>query len=130
MPAARSSVEMEQANRPAAAAPSQAKDGLAALARINTPAAPALQPAPRADGKVVLTEIAGYKHTGFAFPWWKKWGIITSIFVVQLSMNWNAAIYGNAIPGLKEEFGVDDVMGESFHPSAWFAGMLSAVPLT
>lgn len=43
---------------------------------------------------------------GFSFPGWKKWAIITSVFIVQISMNFNAAIYGNAGEGMAEEFGV------------------------
>ena len=112
--AARSSAEIE---RPAPLIPDTTspapKDGLAALAALNTPPAgtpekpdpkPELQP----DGRYKLTEEAGYKHTGFSFSDGKKWYIISTIFLVQLSMNWNAAIYGNAIPGLKEDFGVGD----------------------
>lgn len=108
-PGPRSSLEME----PIAASPGPAaKDGIDALRAINTreeaekeaPPQPLLLP----DGRWLLTEEAGYKHTGFSFPDWKKWAILTTIFLVQLSMNWNAAIYGNAIPGLKGEFAVDD----------------------
>lgn len=109
---ARSSAEMEPQPATTANLPPSEKDGLAALAAINTNAAaeapkppePELQP----DGRYKLTEEAGYKYTAFAFPSWKKWGILTTIFIVQLSMNWNAAIYGNAIPGLQDEFGVSD----------------------
>lgn len=87
------------------------KDGLAALAAINTaPPIPAKSPRRLPDGRVLLTEESHYKATAFTFPTWKKWSILTTIFIVQLSMNWNAAIYGNAIPGLKEEFGVGDFM--------------------
>lgn len=117
-PPARSSIEMAPATAISSteltqAPTNEAKDGLAALAAINTPTAatkPEPKPELQPDGRYKLTEEAGYKHTGFSFPSWKKWWIITTIFIVQLSMNWNAAIYGNAIPGLKEEFGVDDFL--------------------
>jgi len=56
---------------------------------------------------VVLTEEKGYECLGFKFPVWKKWAIISAVFLVQLSMNFNAAVYSNAIPGLREEFGLD-----------------------
>ena len=88
---------------PDAIVPAAAPDGLAALAAVNE------KPA-RPPGPYVLTEEDAYDHLGFSFAPLKKWGILTTIFVVQLSMNWNAAIYANAVPGLKEEFGVDDVM--------------------
>lgn len=35
----------------------------------------------------ILTEEDAYEHLGFSFPPWKKWAILTSIFVVQISMN-------------------------------------------
>ncbi|KAL1583209.1 hypothetical protein WHR41_07963 [Cladosporium halotolerans] len=43
---------------------------------------------------------------GFAFPTAKKWWILTVIFWVQISMNYNAAIYANAVPGMAKEFGI------------------------
>ncbi|KAK0279322.1 hypothetical protein LTS00_013427 [Friedmanniomyces endolithicus] len=64
----------------------------------------------------VLTEEKGYKHLGFAFSERRKWLVLTSIFVrytpntpdeiVQISMNFNAAIYANAVPGMKTTFGI------------------------
>lgn len=65
------------------------KDGLAALAAINNPSPAARappQPKRHAGGRYELTEEAGYKHTGFAFPTWKKWGILTTIFVSLLRL--------------------------------------------
>jgi MFS family permease len=43
---------------------------------------------------------------GFAFPSRKKWLILTVIFWVQISMNYNAAIYANAVPGMSKDFGI------------------------
>ncbi|KAM0716756.1 hypothetical protein Q7P37_008201 [Cladosporium fusiforme] len=43
---------------------------------------------------------------GFAFPTTKKWAILTVIFWVQISMNYNAAIYANAVKGMTEDFGI------------------------
>ncbi|GAB7363786.1 hypothetical protein MBLNU230_g4354t1 [Neophaeotheca triangularis] len=54
----------------------------------------------------VLTEVNAYSCLGYNFSWTKKWSIITAVFLVQLSMNFNAAVYANAIPGLEEEFGI------------------------
>ena len=45
------------------------------------------QAGPRDDGKVELTEEDAWEATGFAFPTWKKWMILTVIFSVQSSMN-------------------------------------------
>ena len=58
---------------------------------------------------------------GFSFPSIKKWSILTAIFIVQISMNFNAAIYGNAVSGMSKEFdvteskakyGPDDLLGK------------------
>jgi len=58
----------------------------------------------RADGKIVLEEAEYYNQLGFGFPQWKKWAILTTIFMVQISMNVNAAMYGNAVNGIQEEY--------------------------
>lgn len=47
-----------------------------------------------------------YKKLGFCYPTWYKWYILTVIFVIQCSMNFNASIYANAITGLEDEFGI------------------------
>lgn len=51
------------------------------------------------NGKRVLSEDACYDKLGFTFPAWKKWWILSVIFIVQVSMNFNASVYGNAISG-------------------------------
>ena len=58
------------------------------------------------DGRRELKEADAPQALGFAFPTWKKWAILTSVFIVQISMNFNAAIYGNAGEGMVKEFGV------------------------
>ena len=59
------------------------------------------------DNKPVLTEEAGYEHLGFAWPTTRKWLILTSIFIVQISMNFNAAVYANSVAGMTKEFGIN-----------------------
>ena len=59
-----------------------------------------------AGDKIVLTEHDCYEELGFCFPSWKKWTIITIIFFVQVSMNFNTSLYSNALGGISEEFGV------------------------
>jgi MFS family permease len=64
----------------------------------------------RRDSRVELTDkdpIAA-ATLGFAFPDWKKWGILTVIFWVQISMNYNAAIYANAVPGMSKDFDIEE----------------------
>ncbi|CZR54305.1 probable synaptic vesicle transporter SVOP and related transporters (major facilitator superfamily) [Phialocephala subalpina] len=56
--------------------------------------------------KIELTEEMCYDELGFAFPTWKKWTILTIIFLVQVSMNFNTSLYSNAIDGISAEFNV------------------------
>jgi len=60
------------------------------------------------DGRLILSEEAGYGSLGFNFSTSKKWAILTSIFVVQVSMNFNAAIYANAVPGISKQFQIKE----------------------
>lgn len=53
-----------------------------------------------------LTVGEGWDFTGFAFSTWRKWSILTSVFIVQISMNYNASAYANAVSGLTEEYGI------------------------
>ncbi|KAF2729593.1 multidrug transporter [Polyplosphaeria fusca] len=55
-----------------------------------------------------ITEEDCYEELGFSFPTWKKWGILTVVFLVQVSMNFNTSLYSNAVGGIAEEFGVSD----------------------
>ena len=63
-------------------------------------------PEPENFDKIEITEAACEKDLGFAFPEWKKWTILTVIFLVQLSMNFNTSLYSNGLDGISEEFGV------------------------
>ncbi|KAL4803560.1 major facilitator superfamily domain-containing protein [Aspergillus unguis] len=56
--------------------------------------------------KYELTEDDCYNELGYAFPSWRKWMIISVIFLVQVSMNFNTSLYSNALTGISEEFGV------------------------
>ena len=58
------------------------------------------------EDKVELMEADCYNELGFGFPEKKKWTILTLIFFVQVSMNFNTSLYGNAIHGITKEFGV------------------------
>jgi len=61
--------------------------------------------------KYEITEDDCYNELGFSFPKWKKWYILTVIFWVQVSMNFNTSLYSNAIPGISEEFHVSAQAG-------------------
>lgn len=56
--------------------------------------------------KIEITEADCYDQLGYSYPNWKKWMILTVIFLVQVSMNFNTSLYGNAVGGISEEFGV------------------------
>ncbi|KAL4952744.1 MFS general substrate transporter [Aspergillus filifer] len=62
----------------------------------------------RPDGKRELTEDDAYDCLGFCFPWYKRWTILTVIFIVQSSMNFNSSTYSNAVSGLTEEFSISE----------------------
>lgn len=53
-----------------------------------------------------ITEEDCYDELGFSFPSWKKWMILSIVFMVQVSMNFNTSLYSNAVGGISEEFGV------------------------
>ncbi|CAD6499395.1 BgTH12-03511 [Blumeria graminis f. sp. triticale] len=56
------------------------------------------------DTKLEITEDMCYEELGYSFPTWKKWTVLSVIFLVQVSMNFNTSLYSNAIPGIMEEF--------------------------
>ncbi|KAL8725016.1 MAG: hypothetical protein Q9181_006569, partial [Wetmoreana brouardii] len=56
------------------------------------------------DERIEITEEDCYGELGFSFPTWKKWTILSIIFAVQVSMNFNTSLYSNAIKGIEEEF--------------------------
>ncbi|TAQ88401.1 hypothetical protein B7494_g3261 [Chlorociboria aeruginascens] len=56
--------------------------------------------------KIEITEEDCYDQLGYSFPSWKKWTILTIIFLVQVSMNFNTSLYSNAIDGISAEFHV------------------------
>ncbi|KAI4290012.1 MAG: hypothetical protein L6R35_000726 [Caloplaca aegaea] len=60
--------------------------------------------------KIELTEVDAYGQLGFCFTPFKKWLILSVIFVVQCSMNFNASVYGNATDGLIESFNISGQM--------------------
>ncbi|KAL1858717.1 hypothetical protein Plec18167_003406 [Paecilomyces lecythidis] len=60
----------------------------------------------RDDGKIEITEEECYDQLGYSYPTWKKWTILTVIFLVQISMNFNTSLYSNALGGISKEFNV------------------------
>ena len=58
--------------------------------------------------KVEITEEDCYDELGYAYPSWKKWMILSVIFIVQVSMNFNTSLYSNAVVGISEEFHISE----------------------
>jgi MFS family permease len=61
---------------------------------------------PGAHDKIEITEEDCYDELGYGYPPWKKWMILTVVFLVQVSMNFNTSLYSNALHGISGEFGV------------------------
>lgn len=47
-----------------------------------------------------------YSHLGYAYPTWKKWFILSVMFVIQISINLNASLYANAVDAISDKFHV------------------------
>ena len=80
------------------------------------------------DDKIEITEEDCMDELGFSYPSWKKWYILSVIFIVQVSllprcgsaasagayilaqvsMNFNTSLYSNALKGISHEFGVSE----------------------
>lgn len=58
------------------------------------------------DDRIEITEDDCYDELGFCFTESKKWLVLTVIFLVQVSMNFNTSLYSNAAKGISQEFGV------------------------
>jgi hypothetical protein len=63
---------------------------------------------PDKDDKIELTDEDCPEVLGYAYPFWKKWTILSVIFIVQCSMNLNASLYANAVEQLSDEFGISE----------------------
>lgn len=58
------------------------------------------------DDKIEITEADCVGQLGYGFSSFRKWSIIAVIFVVQISMNFNASLYSNAVHGISEDFNI------------------------
>ncbi|KAI1641899.1 MFS general substrate transporter [Daldinia loculata] len=58
------------------------------------------------SGPSILTENDCPEALAYAWPEWKKWGTLTIIFLVQISMNLNASLYANGQSGIVKDLGV------------------------
>ncbi|WVQ75254.1 hypothetical protein IAR50_004867 [Cryptococcus sp. DSM 104548] len=60
------------------------------------------------DGRHILQEEEAPEVLGYAWSPAKKWSVLTVIFIVQCSMNYNASIYANGVDFLTEKFGITE----------------------
>lgn len=58
------------------------------------------------DSRIEIQEGDCEHKLASSFPTWKKWTILSVVFVVQVSMNFNASIYANAIRPISEHFSI------------------------
>lgn len=58
--------------------------------------------------KSELKEWDCYDKLGYSYPKWKKWWIISVIFAIQVSMNWNASFYASSILLYAKHFSISE----------------------
>ena len=58
------------------------------------------------DGRHIITEDECWDKLGFTWPTWKKWMLLSSIFAVQVSMNFNTSVYPSAVKPLAKYWGI------------------------
>ncbi|KAF2475256.1 MFS general substrate transporter, partial [Lindgomyces ingoldianus] len=54
----------------------------------------------------VLSNEDAFEKTAYAWSTWKKWILLTVVALCQTSMNFNTAVYSNAVPQINEHFGI------------------------
>ena len=60
------------------------------------------------DNRVEITEDDCYDELGFSWSETKKWTVLSVIFLVQVSMNFNTSLYSNALGGISKQYGVSE----------------------
>ena len=60
------------------------------------------------DGKRIITEDECWDILGYSWPAWKKWMLLSSVFAVQVSMNFNTSVYPSSIKQMAKYFGVSE----------------------
>ncbi|EPQ30004.1 uncharacterized protein PFL1_02677 [Pseudozyma flocculosa PF-1] len=63
---------------------------------------------PSGKREIRMHDPAVYAKLGYSFPTWKKWWIITVIFWIQLSMNFNTGVYANGVKLFAEHFSISE----------------------
>ncbi|KAJ4404564.1 hypothetical protein N0V85_004852 [Neurospora sp. IMI 360204] len=65
-----------------------------------------VQEGPRLDIRIELKKNDAYDELPFSYSKSRKWMILTVIFLVQTSMNFNTSLYSNGLAGISEEFAI------------------------
>ena len=60
------------------------------------------------DGRRVITEDDCWDVLGYNWPTWKKWMLLSSIFAVQVSMNFNTSVFPSAIKQISKYWDVSE----------------------
>ncbi|EGV62452.1 hypothetical protein PSN45_001209 [Yamadazyma tenuis] len=60
------------------------------------------------DGRRELQEEECHDKLGFSYPWAKKWYILTVVFLVQLSMNFNSSVYSSSVHQITAKYAVSE----------------------
>lgn len=60
------------------------------------------------DKRREITEDECEGQLGYHFPSWKKWAILSVIFTVQVSMNFNTSLYSNNLKNIVNKFDVSE----------------------
>ena len=60
------------------------------------------------DNKIELQEADAWDKLGYSFPTWRKWQILCVVFLIQISINMNAATYPHAVARIHEKYGVSE----------------------
>ncbi|KAH7079148.1 major facilitator superfamily domain-containing protein [Paraphoma chrysanthemicola] len=87
---------------------SAATDGSSAKEIRAISRSPSSSTAIAADAPLVLNEANCLEHTAYNFSTKKKWAVLTVVALCQTSMNYNAAVYSNAIGHLNQEYNLGD----------------------
>lgn len=83
-----------------------AKPSEDALIAAVTPPGHDEQRASGVEPKVIISEETNPETLALTFSTWKKWMILSVIFLVQTSMNFNTSLYANGQAGMAKAFNV------------------------
>lgn len=60
------------------------------------------------NGRTELKERDEYQHLGYSYSTWKKWFILSIMFLIQISTNLNASLYANGVKEIAKKWGLSE----------------------